>query len=132
MDPNRALDIVLDVFIAHVSTHYAFFLALLRQSPWCRKHPDARRNSNENLTTSSHNLASERDNASKLSSKMDGLSSTDGPTQKDTFENVLRSLDDGSDVDAGSSAPICAQVIGFKFVHYQVRSAVMKLGEMYS
>ena len=36
LDPNRALDIVLDMFISHVTTHYAFFLALLRQSPWCR------------------------------------------------------------------------------------------------
>ncbi|VDB90065.1 unnamed protein product [Peniophora sp. CBMAI 1063] len=34
MDPNRALDIILDVFSTHITTHWSFFLALLRHSPW--------------------------------------------------------------------------------------------------
>ncbi|GJE84409.1 THO complex subunit 2 [Phanerochaete sordida] len=34
LDPNRALDIILDVFSVHLMTHYSFFLALLSCSPW--------------------------------------------------------------------------------------------------
>ncbi|KAG6831879.1 hypothetical protein H0H92_006996 [Tricholoma furcatifolium] len=34
LDPNRALDIILDVLSVHLSTHYTFFLALLSFSPW--------------------------------------------------------------------------------------------------
>src|SRR6266571_5009390 len=34
LDPNRALDIILDVLSQHLTTHYSFFLALLSFSPW--------------------------------------------------------------------------------------------------
>ena len=34
LDPNRALDIILDVFSVHLATHWSFFLALLSCSPW--------------------------------------------------------------------------------------------------
>lgn len=37
LDPNRALDIILDVFSTHLSTHYTFFLALLSCSPWAAR-----------------------------------------------------------------------------------------------
>lgn len=86
LDPNRALDIVLDIFISHVTTHYAFFLALLRQSPWCR---GAQRN--------------------ETPLSMEGL----------TFEQILRAHEEFSCDEMGSS-PICAQIFGFKFTHYQV------------
>src|SRR4051812_29239474 len=33
-DPNRALDVILDVLSQHLTTHYTFFLALLSFSPW--------------------------------------------------------------------------------------------------
>jgi THO complex subunit 2 len=34
LDPNRALDVILDVLSVHLATHYSFFLALLSFSPW--------------------------------------------------------------------------------------------------
>lgn len=35
LDPNRALDLILDVLSVHLTTHYTFFLAILSLSPWC-------------------------------------------------------------------------------------------------
>nr|VWP00540.1 Palmitoyltransferase AKR1 (EC (Ankyrin repeat-containing protein AKR1) [Ganoderma boninense] len=37
LDPNRALDIILDVFSVHLATHHSFFLSLLSFSPWGRR-----------------------------------------------------------------------------------------------
>ncbi|KAF8936987.1 THO complex subunit 2 [Haplosporangium gracile] len=34
LDPNRVLDIILDVFAANVVTHYRFFIHFLRKSQW--------------------------------------------------------------------------------------------------
>jgi THO complex subunit 2 len=93
LDPNRALDIVLDMFISHVATHHAFFLALLRHSPWCRS---ARRN--------------------EPSASMEGLA----------FEQILQAHEEFS-CREGNESPICAQIIGFKFAHYQVIIGVIGL-----
>ncbi|ORX92450.1 hypothetical protein K493DRAFT_303320 [Basidiobolus meristosporus CBS 931.73] len=34
LDPNRVLDVILEVFITNVAKHYRFFLALLKKSSW--------------------------------------------------------------------------------------------------
>ncbi|TFK56192.1 hypothetical protein OE88DRAFT_1621965 [Heliocybe sulcata] len=34
LDPNRTLDVILDVFAVHLETHYSFFLVLLAVSAW--------------------------------------------------------------------------------------------------
>ncbi len=34
LDPNRALDVILDLFSAYLTTHWSFFLVLLSLSPW--------------------------------------------------------------------------------------------------
>jgi len=34
LDPNRVLDLVLDVFAANITSHYRFFLEFLQISPW--------------------------------------------------------------------------------------------------
>lgn len=34
LDPNRVLDLILDVFVVHVRSHHAFLLRLLELSPW--------------------------------------------------------------------------------------------------
>ncbi|PWN43379.1 hypothetical protein IE81DRAFT_329522 [Ceraceosorus guamensis] len=41
LDPNRVLDVVMDVFSSNVVSHWPFFLALLSVSPWAPSHPDA-------------------------------------------------------------------------------------------
>lgn len=35
LDPTRALDVLLDAFQDNIVTHNAFFLQVLRLSPWC-------------------------------------------------------------------------------------------------
>jgi THO complex subunit 2 len=37
LDPNRTLDIILDVFTTYVATHWTFFVALLNCSPWAAR-----------------------------------------------------------------------------------------------
>ncbi|KAJ3723327.1 transcription factor/nuclear export subunit protein 2-domain-containing protein [Lentinula raphanica] len=39
LDPNKALDIILDVMSVNLASHYTFFLALLSFSPWARSSP---------------------------------------------------------------------------------------------
>lgn len=34
LDPNRAMDIILDIFSANITTHWQFFLAFLSCTPW--------------------------------------------------------------------------------------------------
>lgn len=43
IDPNRALDIVLDLMISQLQVNYKFWVELLKQSAWIEKHiqPDA-------------------------------------------------------------------------------------------
>jgi THO complex subunit 2 len=95
LDPNRALDILLDVFSTHLATHYTFFLSLLSYSPWAP-------------TKSSHDGTDV------------GCESND--KSKDLDEVLLmaelrsnRKLQS----DASRGAGVLAQVLGFKFVHYQ-------------
>lgn len=43
IDPNRALDIILDFMISQLQVNYKFWVELLKQSAWIEKHikPDA-------------------------------------------------------------------------------------------
>ncbi|KAH7100543.1 transcription factor/nuclear export subunit protein 2-domain-containing protein [Auriculariales sp. MPI-PUGE-AT-0066] len=106
LDPNRALDVILDAFCSNVASHYQFFIAMLRLSPWCNPlaQPEG-----ESMTVDPQ--------ASPGSSIYTGQS----------LENVLRIAqglppinDDVMDVDDPSSAKVsvCSQVLGFKFAYY--------------
>ncbi|KAF9647035.1 hypothetical protein BDM02DRAFT_2819645 [Thelephora ganbajun] len=88
LDPNRALDVFLDVFATHLATQYAFFLALLSLSPW----------------------------APTISSEAPPSSS--GGTR---FDDVLANaeiLSDSAPSDLNKPNDVLAQVLGFKFAHY--------------
>ncbi|KAJ2894084.1 THO2 plays a role in transcriptional elongation, partial [Coemansia aciculifera] len=41
LDPNRALDIILDCFMSSVRFYWAFYIALLDASPWCQSQADS-------------------------------------------------------------------------------------------
>ncbi|KAJ2795898.1 THO2 plays a role in transcriptional elongation, partial [Coemansia furcata] len=41
IDPNRALDIILDCFMSSVRFYWAFYIALLDASPWCQSPADS-------------------------------------------------------------------------------------------
>ena len=80
----------MDIFATHLATHYAFFLALLSSSPW----------------------------APAVSSEPPPPSS--GSTR---FDDVLANaeiLSDGAPSDLNKPNDVLAQVLGFKFAHYDV------------
>lgn len=109
LDPNRALDIILDVFSTHLATHHSFFVAFLSFSPWIL-HP-------------------------KRSIKRRGEETMAVEPDVDRFrgkslDEVLSLAEDPSGVlgaatlppsSQGSNSRVLAQVLGFKFSHYQVR-----------
>ncbi|KAI0091900.1 transcription factor/nuclear export subunit protein 2-domain-containing protein [Irpex rosettiformis] len=102
LDPNRALDIILDVFSVHLATHYSFFLSLLSFSPWAGS-----------LKYSADSMAVE--------------SSLDIYRGKD-LDEVLKLAEGQAGVSLDPPPPaamganksrVLAQVLGFKFAHYQ-------------
>jgi hypothetical protein len=100
LDPNRALDMILDVLSIHLVTHYSFFLALLSFSPWAasyRRPTDNEVNMNVNNTPGLY-----------------GAKSLDEVlTLADRHPHETKAQ--------GSSPRGMAQVVGFKFAYYQVR-----------
>ncbi|KAL7282472.1 hypothetical protein ACG7TL_003943 [Trametes sanguinea] len=99
LDPNRALDIILDVFSVHLATHHTFFVALLSFSPWGRR--------------------------SRGGVKQEDMAVEPDPARYrgKTLMEVLRvaEADAGAcldDIDT-SNARVLAQVLGFKFRYYQ-------------
>ncbi|KAJ7667690.1 transcription factor/nuclear export subunit protein 2-domain-containing protein [Mycena polygramma] len=100
LDPNRALDMILDVLSVHLVTHYSFFLALLSFSPWS---------------------ASYRRPLAAVNDANMNVEQTPGLYKDKTIDEVL-SLADRRPHDArtqGSSPRVMAQVVGFKFAYYQ-------------
>jgi THO complex subunit 2 len=106
LDPNRALDIIVDVFSVHVVNQYAFFLELLRKSPWAPLPPPP----------SSETLNGEM--------PIDGES----PYKGKSFDEVLRLAEpkDMPHPPERNGTCIVAQILGFKFSHYQVRICVFR------
>lgn len=104
LDPNRALDVILDVFSVHLATHWRFFLAFLSVSPW-----------------------SSRSSKRKAEEGMDVEPNPEqyrGKTLDEILE--LAEVDSGYIAPSpfspnGSNARVLAQVLGFKFSYYQVR-----------
>ncbi|KAL1714796.1 transcription factor/nuclear export subunit protein 2-domain-containing protein [Schizophyllum commune] len=93
LDPNRALDVILDIFSVHLATHSTFFLALLQCSPWAapaeNRHPPAP------ITPDMYR----------------GKSLNEILAMTETVNTAA--------VDPEHRPRILAQVLGFKFQHYQ-------------
>lgn len=105
LDPNRALDIIIDVLSQHLATHYTFFLALLSFSPWRGLYrpplPD-----NEAMDTKV-----EIPSGAYTGKSLDEvLTIAEESAQSAT---ALPSSESGG-------ARVLAQVLGFKFSYYQV------------
>lgn len=104
LDPNRALDIILDVLSQHLTTHYTFFLALLSFSPWAgsyrRPLPD-----DEAMDTT--------------------FELPEGAFKNKNLDEIL-TLAESDFKPAAAKRPmtggarVLAQVLGFKFSYYQV------------
>ncbi|TFK73010.1 hypothetical protein BDN72DRAFT_791474, partial [Pluteus cervinus] len=100
LDPNRALDVILDVLSVHLATHYSFFLALLSFSPWS---------------------ASFRRPTPENSMKVD---IPPGSYTGKTFDEVLSLITPClPDMSHSSSARVLAQVLGFKMAYYHSPNA---------
>lgn len=104
LDPNRTLDVILDLFFVHCWSHHAFFLELLRCTGWTRA----------KVVESDGGEEMEMDEKEKEKGK--------GRYVGMALDDILRVAElgtDGMEPDLGPT-PVCAQVLGFKFAHYQV------------
>jgi THO complex subunit 2 len=104
LDPNRALDIILDVLSQHLTTHFSFFLALLSFSPW----------------SGSYRRAPPEDDTANMK-----IDVPVGAFKGKTLDAVLTLAESNSmpsDANTRKTGPrVLAQVLGFKFNYYQVR-----------
>lgn len=112
LDPNRALDVILDVLSQHLTTHYSFFIALLSFSPWCGSY---RRPLPENEA---------------MDTKLEIPS---GTYKGKSLDEVLQIAEEYS-INGFRSPPtkiggarVLAQVLGFKFGYYQVCTSNLDL-----
>lgn len=96
LDPNRALDIFLDVFSTHLATNYTFFLSLLSLSPWAPPR----------VTPETPESRPEPDYSGK------------------DLDEILLIAESRSNAktcsDSSRGSTVLAQVLGFKFSHYHV------------
>jgi THO complex subunit 2 len=102
LDPNRALDIILDVLSVHLATHYTFFLALLSFSPW------------------SAGYKPPNDSPMVFDSVPDQY-------RDRSLDEVLHLAEAQPGNTASSEKPnsrVMAQVLGFKFAYYQVSAII--------
>jgi len=106
LDPNRALDIILDVLTINITSHSTFFLSLLSFSPWAS--------------------SIRRSMDSKFNVCMPPSPSSDQYRGKsldevlETAETLSLSYKGLNSVPSGSESRVLAQVLGFKFAYYQV------------
>jgi THO complex subunit 2 len=105
LDPNRALDIILDVLSVHLTTHYCFFIALLSFSPWAafyrRPKDDAVMSVDSDFTVGEYK----------------GKSLDEILVMAESKANKGR---DPIPASSGRNPHVLAQVLGFKFAYYQV------------
>lgn len=117
LDPNRVVDVFLDCFEAHLTTHWAFFLELLRCSPWSLARPRISSGAEEEVATGGMEC--------DPGSNWDGLS----------LDEVLAIAAGSSGTTDNSFTPQgrqCGQLLGFKFAYYQVSLACMVLEMLHS
>ncbi|KAG8744851.1 THO complex subunit 2 [Ceratobasidium sp. 414] len=109
LDPNRAVDIFLDCFETHLPSHWAFFLELLRCSPWSRAKPHSSVGLQGATEEQTMDLDAEPDweglNLDEVLVKAEGR-------PNETVKDL--STPQGSQ---------CGQILGFKFAYYQLDNA---------
>lgn len=106
LDPNRALDIILDVLSQHLATHYTFFLTLLSFSPWTGSYLRPLRD--EEVMDTKVEIPPQSFNKKSLD---EILALVETNSLSGRLPNIVKSGD----------ARVLGQVLGFKFKYYQVR-----------
>lgn len=99
LDPSRALDVILDVFSANLMTHTSFFLSFLSFSPWT------------NLRQTS---------AGPTSEAAVNIQSNSEQYRGKALDEILAIAETQTSPCGISKSKVLAQVLGFKFSHYQV------------
>lgn len=103
LDPNRALDVILDVLTVNITTHYTFFLSLLSFSPWVGSMKHAM------VDVCMSPAPSLEQYRGKSLDEVLEIAEALSPSCK-----CLRSA------PSGPESRVLAQVLGFKFAYYQV------------
>jgi THO complex subunit 2 len=106
LDPNRSLDVILDLFSAYLTTHWSFFFVLLSLSPW--------KGQCESLVWINEEKAEPMKEEGAGPSKYQGKS-------LDEILAMAESTGLSKPRTVRSTPRVMAQVLGFKFRHYQVR-----------
>lgn len=105
LDPNRALDIILDIFSVNITTHWKFCLALLDKSPWSSAKAVSKK-----CKADGHGM--------KVDEKRNGWQGMD-------LDAILRVAEEEAGfmpaANFNDDNSVLAQVLGFKFSYYQVR-----------
>lgn len=115
LDPNRALDVILDVFSVNIAAHYSFFLSFLAHSPWSSPihHRPTPNNEDEPMSNSS---SSGQYNDKDLDEVLFIAETSSGyPSSR-------------KQVRTSAGGRVLAQVLGFKFSYYKVRTNIIKCG----
>ncbi|GLB33487.1 putative THO complex subunit 2 N-terminus [Lyophyllum shimeji] len=98
LDPNRALDIILDIFTVHLATHYTFFIALLSFSPWAGSY--------------------RRPDLGAMGAALPPGSFT-GKTLDEVLTLANPRRQEAEPTPSDGNPRVLAQVLGFKFAYYQ-------------
>ncbi|KAG6378421.1 transcription factor/nuclear export subunit protein 2-domain-containing protein [Boletus reticuloceps] len=105
LDPNRALDIILDVLTVNITTHYTFSLSLLSFSPWA-----------SSIRRSIAGKLDVRISPTPSSDKYRGKSLDEVLEIAETLSLSHKGL---NSISSGPESRVLAQVLGFKFAYYQ-------------
>lgn len=106
LDPNRALDVVLDVFSVHIATHHTFFTALLSFTPWAGSFRPPRTQAQDNYSGTTELL--EGENLDQILAAAEKAAERKKQDTVQMYTSTVRTPD------------VLAQILGFKFRHYQV------------
>ncbi|KAL6309570.1 transcription factor/nuclear export subunit protein 2-domain-containing protein [Sparassis latifolia] len=106
LDPNRALDIILDIFSTHLATHHTFFVSFLSFSPWSVRRKEHRSGKEDAMAVGPDG------NQYRGKSLDEVLFAAEASSNPWTAEPPRFSSE-------GSHTRVLAQVLGFKFSHYQ-------------
>lgn len=108
LNANRVLDVLVDVFAAHSLHHYAFFIELLRLSPWVLPTPETQYDRRQ------------RGAIPQLPK---------GVYTNKSFDDILRIAERGGDIPDDPNAKktcVLGQIIGFKFAQIQVCKIILR------
>ncbi|KZT71598.1 hypothetical protein DAEQUDRAFT_763816 [Daedalea quercina L-15889] len=105
LDPNRALDVILDVFSTNLATHHIFFTAFLSFSPWSLRPQHLRKRKEDEMAVEPD---PQRYRGKNLDEILALAESTTGEVSPPPAANK------------GTNSRVLAQVLGFKFAHYQL------------